>query len=53
MSEKQELNHHHTQHPMAMQRSNYICVDDSTDKKHVLTLNAKKQMNKNKTEDEI
>jgi hypothetical protein len=46
-----ELNHNHTPHPLALQRSKYMCVDDSIEKNHVLMTNEKKAMNKEKKND--
>lgn len=46
---EKEMNHNHTPHPMALQRSKYICVDVSIEKKHVLGMNEKlvKKQDKN------
>lgn len=46
-----DFNHNHTPHPLALQRSKYICVDDSIEKNHVLMTNFKKAMNKEKQND--
>jgi hypothetical protein len=34
--EKREINHNLSKHPMSLQRSRYICVDDNIEKEAVL-----------------
>jgi hypothetical protein len=47
------MNHNHTPHPMALQRSKYLCVDDSIEKNYVLTTNEKRRKNKNSSGQEL
>jgi hypothetical protein len=32
---KREINHHQSKHPMSLQRSKYLCVDDNIEKEYI------------------
>jgi mannitol/fructose-specific phosphotransferase system IIA component len=44
------INHHNSEHAMSLQRSNYICLDDNTDKKFVMENQNKKELKKKQNE---
>lgn len=55
LSEKEtkEINHNQTHHPLALQRSKYLCVDDSIEKQKVLLMNATKNKSKNRRDQDL
>ena len=42
---KEQVDHHVSEHTLALQRSKYICIDDNLDKENILGKNSKKFLN--------